>query len=52
MTGQILAVDFEKRKLKDTWPLSESKTNKQSFYQNKTKICDNTVTVFTMLNSG
>jgi len=34
--GQVLAVDFEKRELKDTQQNSDN--DKQSFYRNKTKI--------------
>jgi hypothetical protein len=36
--GQVLAVDFEKRELKDTQQNSD--IDKQSFYRNKTKICN------------
>jgi len=35
MKGQVLAVDFEKRELKDTQHKSDN--DKQSFYINKTK---------------
>ena len=43
MKGQVLAVDFEKRELKDTQHKSEN--DKQSFYINKTKICNDAVTI-------
>ena len=42
MKGQVLAVDFEKRELKDTQHKSEN--DKQSFYINKNKICNDAVT--------
>ena len=42
--GQVLAVDFEKRELKDTQQNSDN--DKQSFYRNKTKICNDAVTIF------
>lgn len=40
--GQVLAVDFEKRELKDTQQNSDN--DNQSFYRNKTKICNDAVT--------
>ena len=46
MKGQILAVDFENKKLrKETQPKSENKTNKH--YLNHTQVCDGAVTLFT-----
>ena len=48
--GQVLAVDFEKRELKDTQHKSEN--DKQSFYINKTKICNDAVTIFQTAKSG
>ena len=50
MKGQVLAVDFEKRELKDTQHKSEN--DKQSFYINKTKICNDAVTIFQTAKSG
>ena len=44
MKGQVLAVDFEKRELKDTQHKSDN--DKQSLYINKTKICNAPVTIF------
>ena len=48
--GQILAVDFEKRELKD--PQQNSDSDNQSFYRNKTKICNDAVTIFQTAKSG
>ena len=48
--GQVLAVDFEKRELKDTQQNSDN--DKQSFYRNKTKICNDAVTIFQTAKSG
>jgi integrase len=49
--GQVLAVDFENRKLlKGTQQKSDTKSNKH--YLNKTKICDGAVTVFQTKHSG
>ena len=50
MKGQVLAVDFEKRELNDTQHKSEN--DKQSFYINKTKICNDAVTIFQTAKSG
>ena len=50
MKGQVLAVDFEKRELKDTQHKSDN--DKQSFYINKTKICNDAVTIFQTAKSG
>jgi hypothetical protein len=48
--GQVLAVDFEKRELKDAQQNSDN--DKQSFYRNKTKICNDAVTIFQTAKSG
>lgn len=49
--GQVLAVDFENKKLlKSTQQKSDTKSNKH--YLNKTKICDGAVTVFQTKHSG
>jgi len=48
--GQVLAVDFEKRELKGTQQNSDN--DKQSFYRNKTKICNDAVTIFQTAKSG
>ena len=48
--GQVLAVDFEKRELKDTQQNSDN--DNQSFYRNKTKICNDAVTIFQTAKSG
>ena len=51
MKGQILAVDFENKKLrKEIQPKSENKTNKH--YLNHTQVCDGAVTLFTTKASG
>ena len=50
MKGRVLAVDFEKRELKDTQHKSDN--DKQSFYINKTKICNYAVTIFQTAKSG
>ena len=50
MKGQVLALDFEKRELKDTQHKSDN--DKQSFYINKTKICNDAVTIFQTAKSG
>ena len=49
--GQVLAVDFENKKLlKSIQQKSDTKSNKH--YLNKTKICDGVVTVFQTKHSG
>ena len=51
MRGNILAVDFENKKLlKETQHKSETKTNKH--YLNHTEVCDGAVTLFTTKKSG
>jgi|TARA_B100000315_G_scaffold188659_1_gene178384 hypothetical protein len=51
MRGQVLAVDFENKKLlNDTQLKSDTQPNKH--YLNKTKICDGAVTVFQTRKSG
>ena len=51
MKGQLLAVDFENKKLlNDTQPKSEAKSDKH--YLNHTLVCDGAVTLFTTKASG
>ena len=51
MKGQILAVDFENKKLlKNTQQKSDKKTKKHYF--NHTEVCDGAVTLFTTKTSG
>ena len=50
MGGQVLAVDFGKRELKGTQHKSDD--DKQSFYINKTKICNDAVTISQTAKSG
>ena len=51
MRGNILAVDFENKKLlKETQHKSETKTNKH--YLNHTEVCDGGVTLFTTKKSA
>ncbi|AQA19695.1 hypothetical protein BST95_17045 [Halioglobus japonicus] len=45
-----MAVDFEKRELEDTQQNSD--TDNQLFYRNKTKICNDAVTIFQTAKSG
>lgn len=46
MKGQLLAVDFENKKLlNNTQPKSEAKSDKH--YLNHTLVCDGAVTLFT-----
>jgi len=51
MKGQILAVDFENKKLlKNTQQKSDKKTNK--YYFNHTQVCDGNVTIYQTKKSG
>jgi hypothetical protein len=51
MKGQLLAVDFENKKLlNNTQPKSEAKSDKH--YLNHTLVCDGAVTLFTTKASG
>ena len=51
MKGQILAVDFENKKLlKNTQQKSDKKTNKHYF--NHTQVCDGNVTIYQTKKSG